>query len=199
MKADAPSCLQAHDYRDCVQRRLPAESVAGIAANTMLADLLQGCVQAHPWRVRLAMSARNILVRPWRLRTSRIGCPVSSLLDREASVLFGGVHPVRGIVRDDAMCAEVVLGADDRHLRFRTTMRVARERDGAMQVSMATVVQTLNRFGWLYIQLVDPVHRRFIAPAILDAAIAHAMRVQADASTMHVAPACAHGIVGTTT
>lgn len=162
------------DYRDCVQRTLTAGQSPQIPANAVLALLLQGCIHAHPWQVRLAMRLRNVMVKPWRLRTSNIGCPVSSLLDREATMHFAGVYPVRQIVRDDASCEEIVLGADDRHLRFRTSISAERLDDGGMHVTMMTVVQISNRFGRIYMRLVDPFHRRWIAPAILDAALAHA-------------------------
>lgn len=161
-------------YHDSVQRHLAAEEARGIAANLMLAHLLEGCVHEHPGWVQLAMRIRNALVRPWRLLTSSIGCPVSSLLDQHAAIRFAGSHPVRRILQDDDQCAEVMLGADDRHLTFRTLMKVERLEEGGMRVSMATTVQTLNRFGWLYMCLVDPLHRRWIAPAILDAALGHA-------------------------
>lgn len=162
------------DYQDCVRRNLVAGRAPLISANTLLALLLQGCIQAHPWLVQLAMRLRNGMVRPWRLRTSNIGCPVSSLLDREATMRFAGIYPVRQIVHDDADRAEIVLGADDRHLRFRTSISVERLDDGGMHITMTTAVQTSNRFGRIYMRLVDPFHRRWIAPAILDAALAHA-------------------------
>ncbi len=161
-------------YQDRVERHIAAETSAKIAANTLLAQVLVGCVQAHPWQVRVAMCMRNALVRPWRLRQSSIGCPVSSLLESEAGLRFAGIHPVRQIVRDDARHAAVVLGADDRHLVFRTSMEVERLVDGRMRISMTTSVQTRNRLGRIYMCLVDPLHRRWIAPAILDAALAHA-------------------------
>ena len=164
------------DYQDCVQRRLAAGQSPLIAANTMLGLVLQGCIQAHPWQVQWAMRVRNWMVRPWRLRTSNIGCPVSSLLDRGATMYFAGSYPVREIIRDDAIHAEVVLGADDRHLSFRTSVAVVCMDDGGMLVTMTTAVETSNRFGRMYMHLVDPVHRRWIAPAILDAALAHARR-----------------------
>lgn len=169
------------DYQDRVQRYLSADEVPNITANNMLALVLQGCVQAHPWQVQVAMCVRNVLVKPWRLRTSTIGCPVSSLLDAEATVHFLGAYPVREILRDDATHAEVVLGADDRHLGFRTSIAVECLKDGGMRISMTTRVKTRNRFGWIYMSIVDPVHRRWIAPAILDAALNYACSANAKA------------------
>ena len=167
------------DYRDCVQRTLAAEQAPQIPANAMLALLLQGCIQAHPWQVLLAMRLRNAMVKPWRLRTSNIGCPVSSLLDREATMHFAGAYPVRRIVRDDASRAEIVLGADDRHLCFRTSISAERLDDGGMHVTLTTAVQISKRFGRIYMAVVHPIHRRWIAPVILDAALEYACSASA--------------------
>ena len=180
-----------HDYADCVERQLDAGQAPDIAANILLAYVLQGCVQAHPRKVRIAMWLRNFLVTPWRLRRSPIGCPVSSLLDAEAAVRFAGMYPVREIVHDDAARAEVVLGADDRHLGFRTVIAVERKACGDMHISMRTLVQTRNRFGRIYMGLVDPIHRRWIAPGIVDAALAHACAATIISAYRADTPLCA--------
>lgn len=162
-------------YHDCVAVDVPSHRVPGLTAVEMLARVLEGCVEHHPRHVRRWMRLRNVLVRPWRLRTSEIGCPVSSLLSQDPALRFAGRHPVLAVLHDTASRAEVLLGADDRHLRFRTRVAVQRQADGTMRVTMATGVQTLNRFGRFYMRVVDPVHRRWIAPAILQASVAHAL------------------------
>lgn len=175
----------AFDYHDQVAVVLPARTTSGRSAQAMLDRVLQGCVDRHPAHVRRWMRLRNLLVRPWRLRTSDIGCPVSSLLSPQPALRFAGRHPVLAILADSPAHADVLLGADDRHLRFRTRIGVVRQPDGAMRVTMAIGVCTLNRFGRFYMRVVDPVHRRWIAPAILQAAVAHALD---DAA---LSPACA--------
>jgi hypothetical protein len=67
--------------------------------------------------------------------------------------------------------AEVLLGADNRHLRFRSSVRV--------------VYECLNWFGRFYIAAIDRVHRAYISPTMLSMAVEHAQR-------------CAHDLEGST-
>jgi hypothetical protein len=67
------------------------------------------------------MAFRNVLVKPLGLATSPLGCPVSSLLYGAAGGLFRLALPGAGAARHARDCvAEVILGADDKHLRFRS-------------------------------------------------------------------------------
>src|SRR5690606_17141474 len=101
-----------------------------------------------------------------RLRTSPLGCPVSSLLSGDRSRLFAGRHPVLAHeVSADACRAEVLLGADDRHLAFRSCVGVERMPDG-IRITLGTRVRCRNPFGRAYMALIDGVHRRYIAPTI---------------------------------
>lgn len=122
------------------------------------------------------MALRNRLVAPLRLRTSPLGCPVSSLLSTDRSRLFAGRYPVLDAHIDDGdTCAEVLLGADDRHLRFRSSVRVQRCADGHVEISLGSRVQTRNAFGRLYMALIDAAHRHYVAPALLRRAVEHAL------------------------
>lgn len=71
--------------------------------------------------------------------------------------------------------AEVLLGADDRHLQFRSCVRVQVLDDGAAVIALGTRVRTLNAFGRLYMAAINRVHRRHVSPAMLRMAVAHAL------------------------
>lgn len=160
----------AHD--DCVQVAVPAEVVAGRDERALLAGLLTGFLEHRPRSVAWMMALRNRLVAPWRLRTSPLGCPVSSLLSQDAPRCFAGRFPVLGERHEagDGVC-EVLLGADDRHLCFRTAVGVARRPDGSAVAWLASRVVTRNVFGRLYLAAISATHRRYIAPLLLRTAI----------------------------
>lgn len=156
----------------------------GLRASQVLALLLEGFLLNPPGTVGYLMALRNPLVAPLRLRTSPLGCPVSSLLATDARQHFAGRFPVLDQQVDAAdHRAEVLLGADDRHLRFRSSVSVQRLDNGQVQVALATRVLTLNLFGRLYMQLVDPVHRHHIAPSLLRRAAEHALAPELYAAT----------------
>jgi hypothetical protein len=75
--------------------------------------------------------------------------------DADARV-FAGRFPVYGVARDGGARVAVVLGADDTHLRFRTTVGVDLEEQC---VVMSTAVEPKTTFGKFYATVVDPVHR----------------------------------------
>ncbi len=144
-----------------------------------LAAVLDGFLQNRPTLVSRLMALRNVLVRPWGLRTSPLGCPVSSLLGRESRALFAGRFPVHAQAIDaDGRSAQVILGADDRHLVFRSCVGVRLREDGRVEFSLADRVACNNAFGRLYMALIASAHRRLVAPALLrhavDAALAAA-------------------------
>lgn len=148
----------------------------GGPAQSLLADVLSGFLSNRPLGVSWLMRIRNLLVKPLRLRTSPLGCPASSLLSSDRSRLFAGQYPVLD-QRIDArgQKAEVILGADDRHLRFRSCVGVRLVGDDA-HITLGTRVQCRNGFGRWYIRVIDRVHRHYVSPAMLEAAAEHAQR-----------------------
>ena len=135
------------------------------------------------------MQLRNALVRPLRLRTSPLGCPVSSLLSKECGNLFQGKFPVlEQAVDARGLHAQVLLGADDRHLRFRSCVGVRIAEDG-VHVSLATRVQCKNWFGRFYMACIDHVHRRYVSPAMLGMAVAYALEQPLTTVQMGAIPA----------
>lgn len=162
-------------HQDACSLSIPAAGESRTPA-VLLADVLEGFLDNRPRSVSWLMQLRNALVRPLRLRTSPLGCPVSSLLSKDAPGLFAGRFPVLAQhIAEDGSHAEVLLGADDRHLSFRSCVRVERE-GGCMRICLGTRVQCRNLFGRGYMAAIDGVHRRHIAPVLLRSAVAHALR-----------------------
>jgi hypothetical protein len=152
---------------------------AGDAAQ-WLAALLDGFLANRPRGVSRLMAWRNVLVRPLGLRTSPLGCPVSSLLSTSARLHFAGRFPVHAVdVAADGRGAQVILGADDKHLVFRSCMAVRLQDDGTIEFELSNRIACNNAFGRLYVALIDWPHRRFVAPAMLVHAIEAARQARA--------------------
>ena len=169
------------DHEDTFAIDLHDASLRGIDAARLLADVLEGFLVNRPTGVSWLMQLRNLLVRPLRLRTSPLGCPVSSLLSTQplssdTRSTFAGRYPVLAqSPAHDRRHVQVVLGADDRHLRFRSCVAVRIGDDGGVRISLGTRVQCHNRFGRAYMAAIERVHRSYIAPRMLDLAVAHAL------------------------
>lgn len=166
---------QVH-HQDCFRLRCAAGELHADSASAWLSALLQGFLDQPPLGVSRLMSLRNALVRPLGLRTSPLGCPVSSLLNPHCGMRFDGRFPVleQQIAADDRR-AEVLLGADDKHLAFRSSVAVTIDADGAICFSLATRVRCRNRFGRFYMACITRVHRSYVAPSMLRLAAAAAL------------------------
>ena len=148
-------------------------------AAAWLSAALQGFIDNPPANVARMMALRNVLVRPLGLRTSPLGCPVSSLLAAGAATVFDRRFPVHAQqVSADGRHAQVLLGADDKHLVFRACVGVRLLDDGGVEFSLSDRVACSNWFGRVYMALIAGTHRRVVAPALLahavDAALATA-------------------------
>ena len=163
-------------HEDYTTLTLPPHSVAHRSASALLAAVLEGFLLNPPPSVGRLMALRNRLVAPLQLRTSPLGCPVSSLLSDQPGQRFAQRFPVHAQAVDaDDRSAEVLLGADDRHLQFRSCVRVQLLGNGAACIALGTRVRTYNRFGRLYMAAINRVHRRHVSPAMLRMAVAHAL------------------------
>lgn len=189
---------QGSHHQDYVSLTLPAHALPGRSARRTLETVLDGFMLNPPAGVGQLMAVRNVLVAPLRLRTSPLGCPVSSLLSEDRSQVFASRFPVLGqLVDSEDRSAEVLLGADDRHLRFRSCVRVERLDDGRVRVSLGTRVRTHNAFGRFYMAMIDRTHRRYISPALLRMAVAHALAPElSGASAAATQGVALRGIVG---
>lgn len=165
-------------HEDMVSIRLHAPALARHGAPHLLAALLDGFLSNPPGSVSRMMALRNTLVRPLGLRTSPLGCPVSSLLSCNAAETFDGRFPVLAQTVG-ATHAQVILGADDKHLRFRSCVAVRTIGDACIELSLGTRVHCKNVFGHAYIALIERVHRHHVSPAMLRMAAEHAFADEA--------------------
>lgn len=166
----------AHVVEDTFELLAAPGEFATASASAVLEATLAGFLRNRPLGVSRLMAFRNALVAPLGLRTSPLGCPVSSLLSEACGQTFAGRFPVLAQRVDAADTrAEVILGADDKHLVFRSCVGVERLADGRMRCTLGTRVRTRNAFGRFYMAAIDPVHRGYIAPAMLRRAVEHAV------------------------
>ena len=161
---------QALHHEDVFALRVARSELPGGDAAPLLAAVLESFMRNPPQGVTRLMQLRNKMVRPWGLRTSSLGCPVSSLLSSERENLFAGRFPVLAQAVS-ATRAQVLLGADDKHLRFRSVVGVEIIDQNVVQITLGTRVQCKNRFGRLYMALIHGVHLGYIVPAMLEGAV----------------------------
>lgn len=144
-------------------------------ASSLLCSLLDGFMSNPPSSVARLMAFRNLLVRPMGLRTSPLGCPVSSLLSADRSNLFANRFPVLDQSTDKHNSrAQVVLGANDKHLVFRSCVGVSILPYGRVQFTLGTRVRCKNLFGRFYMAAINRVHRSYVTPTMLSQAVEQA-------------------------
>jgi Protein of unknown function (DUF2867) len=167
-----------YNHEDSFSLIVPADLVSGRGIASLLADVLDGFLQHPPASVGMLMHVRNLLVQPLGLRRSHLGCPISSLAAESSPEIFSSRFSVWTQAIDlHTKCAQVILGADDKHLQFRTCVAVQALADGSLQISMSTRVRCLNRFGYVYMALIDFAHRKYISPLLLRRAVLAASEV----------------------
>lgn len=165
---------------------LPAATPASSsqAASVLLAELLDGFIHNAPAGVTRLMQLRNVLVRPLKLRTSPLGCPVSSLLSGQRDHLFAEQYPVLAQqVEGHERLAQVILGANDKHLIFRSCAAVRILDDGEIEFSLSTKVACKNLFGRFYMAAISQTHRRYITPTMLMYAVTHVVKNEVSAQS----------------
>ena len=162
-----------HD--DTFRLSLNNPALKGARASQLLARVLEGFLLNAPTGVGRLMAFRNTLVKPLGLRTSPLGCPASSLLSPKTENLFAGQYPVfdQEINADDTR-AQVILGANDKHLSFRSCVCVEIKGEGRVDIMLGTRVHCRNLFGRVYMAAIDHVHRRYISPTMLRFAVDYA-------------------------
>lgn len=168
--------LQArHHHQDTFVLTLDDARLGDLGATALLGALLDGFIANPPPGVSHLMAFRNVLVGPLGLRTSPLGCPVSSLLGPSSGPRFMNRYPVFDQLIDaENTCAQVILGADDKHLRFRSCVGVRIRGPRQIELSLGTRVQCTNWFGHAYMAVVDHFHRGYASPTMLRAATEHA-------------------------
>jgi hypothetical protein len=144
-------------------------------ATSLMSALLDGFLSNPPTGVARMMAFRNWLVRPLGLRTSPLGCPVSSLLSPDKSNLFAQRFPVLDQETDTHHTrVQVLLGANDKHLVFRSCVGVTMLPYGRVQFTLGTRVRCKNLFGRFYMAAIDRVHRAYVTPVMLSRAVEQA-------------------------
>jgi hypothetical protein len=172
------------DHEDAFQLVTQPGELATASATVAMSALLQGFLDNRPRGVSRLMAFRNVLVKPLGLRTSPLGCPVSSLLAQGCEEVFAGRFPVIAQSADAIdKRVQVILGAEDKHLQFRSCVGVELLFDGRAVFTLGTRVRTRNLFGRFYMGLIDRVHRRYITPAMLRLAADHALAASAERQT----------------
>jgi hypothetical protein len=163
------------DHEDSFALEISVAELPSASATVLLGALLEGFLRNSPGGVARLMRLRNVLVKPLGLRTSPLGCPVSSLLN-DAPQRFVGRYPVlaQSVDADDRY-AQVVLGANDKHLRFRSCVGVEVLPGGTVRFSLGTRVRNRNLFGAFYMHAIDRTHRGYVAPTMLRMAVSHLM------------------------
>lgn len=163
-------------YEDTFVLRIQNTALRGESAQTILEKVLEGFLNNRPRGVSRLMKLRNTLVKPLGLRTSPLGCPVSTLLARDSGAYFAGKYPVLAqSLSTDGREAQVILGADDKHLSFRSCIGVHIGDNGSIDISLGDRIHCKNMFGHFYMSIVNPVHRAYIAPTMLRMAVQHAL------------------------
>jgi len=160
--------FRAAHHNDSFAMMLGAKRFAAMPASEILELILEGFLNNAPRGVSRLMMIRNLLVAPLGLRTSPLGCPVSSLLSADRRNLFAGQYPVLDQSVDDTKgIAQVLLGANDKHLTFRSCVSVEKVEGGDVQLMLGTSVWCKNLFGRFYMAVISQVHRRYISPEML--------------------------------
>lgn len=161
------------EHEDCFSIDINTDIVPRAATSEwLLATLLDAFITQPALGVTMLMRTRNIVVKPLGLRTSPLGCPVSSLLSDGNSGLFNQRFPVlQQYVNTVGTVAEVILGADDKHLKFRSSVSIKKLSNGVVRVSLGTKVQCKNSFGRFYMAMIQKVHQNYIVPTMLEQAV----------------------------
>jgi len=165
----------AAHYEDTFVLRIDNTRLPSFGAAYILDKVLDGFLNNRPLGVSRLMKIRNALVKPLGLRTSPLGCPVSTLLAKNSTQYFAKKYPViEQSQNPDDTEVQVILGADDKHLSFRSCVAV-RIQDNAVEISLGDKIFCKNAFGRFYMFVITPVHRSYIAPTMLRMAVDHAL------------------------
>jgi hypothetical protein len=118
-------------------------------------DQLACAVLGNPsWWFRALLACRDALVAPFGVKTS---AQLRAQLE-DAAAPHIDFFPVVSRTAD-----EVVIGADDSHLDFRTSVLVRRSAAAQRcELVVTTVVHSHNWLGHLYLLVIAPFHRRVV-------------------------------------
>ena len=137
-EVDANTLLSGAQFADAFRVEIGAAQVNAREACTRM--VLHG-----PRWVDALLRLRNILVRPFGLKTSGEGANAP-----------GGLIGLFPVVSETP--ERLVAGFNDYHLDFRIVVDVTEEA-GGRQVTTTTLVRTHNRLGRTYLAFITPFHK----------------------------------------
>ena len=122
------------------------------SANTADIDSLARALLGNPaWWFRALLACRDTLVAPFGVVTSN---------QLRTQMQNSGTAHIDFFPIVSRTTEELVLGADDRHLDFCTSVLIRKLLpDGQREIVVTTVVHSHNRFGRLYLTVIGPFHR----------------------------------------
>ncbi len=166
-------------HEDYFALKVESSNFEYVKASDFLLRILDGFLNDAPRGVSRLMNLRNSIVKPLGLRTSPLGCPVSTLLQENGTNLFANCYPVVDqFINIDDSEAQVILGTNDKHLMFRSSVGVRIISKREIEVSLANRVHCLNAFGALYMKAIEPVHFHYIGPTMLRRAVNYVLLEQ---------------------
>lgn len=142
------------DLLDAFAIQLPPE------ASDDLMVLACAGLERPPWWVRVLLRIRDTVM-------TTVGIKSSSAIGRAAAA-HGPVIGFFPLLSRSA--TELVLGADDRHLDFRVSVRLHANPSGGRELVVATVVHCHNRLGHVYLAAIAPFHRVIVRTNLEQAA-----------------------------
>ena len=126
-------------------------------------DQVARAVLGNPsWWFRALLACRDVLVAPFGVKTS-------ATLRMEMKATAVPHIDFFPIVRRSAK--EVIIGSDDKHLDFRTSVLLrGNASSGKYEVVVTTVAHSHNRVGQIYLRAIAPFHRRVARSSLQRAA-----------------------------
>ncbi len=121
--------------------------------------------ESGPKWVDKLLTLRNILVRPFGLKTSRNVADKQKVLDNFKGEKGEQIGLFKVFDKTDD---EIILGEDDKHLNFRVSLFIDKQNESRNEkkLILSTTVKFNNWFGRLYFLPVRPFHK-LIVPLML--------------------------------
>ena len=157
---DAPSTslamrsLPRLDFADAFKCQLPEDQPQNIDSVTRAIFLTM------PQWVAQLLELRNVIVRPFGLKTSIDAVPSNSQEELQPGTAVGAFE-----ILDRRQNEEIMLGEDDKHLDYRVSIQLERK-EKRCWVVVSTVVKFNNWLGQAYFVPVRPVHK-IVVPAMM--------------------------------
>jgi hypothetical protein len=146
---------QQPDLADAFAITLPPDVPADIE------KLSQILLATPPCWFRVLLACRDFMVMPFGIQTSVQLRKKLEAGGRERIDFF----PVLSVDEN-----ELIIGENDIHLDFRTSVLVRNQARGGREVVLTSVVHCHNRIGKLYTRLVAPFHRTVVCSMLARAA-----------------------------